>query len=137
MGRRLLALTTTTITTVTNRTESRYVDATGHSPMMPKWAAGYWHSPMGKPSFSQSMVIDAVDGLVARGIPTDVYVIDYFNWAEMGDYTFNPKYWPDPAGMVEHLASDEFLFFSLPFSSIFLLANSTRSQLFRGEKTAS
>ena len=84
---------------------SHYVDATGHSPLMPKWAAGYWHSPMGEPNFNQTMVIDAVDGLVARGIPTDLYVIDYFNWAKMGDYTFNPKMWPDPAGMVQHLAS--------------------------------
>ena len=54
---------------------------------------------------AQSMVIDAVDGLSARGIPTDLYVIDYFNWAKMGDYTFNPKMWPDPAAMVQHLAS--------------------------------
>ena len=84
---------------------SNYVDATGHSPLMPEWAAGYWHSPMGEPNFNQTMVTDAVDGLVARGIPTDLYVIDYFNWAKMGDYTFNPKMWPDPAGMVKHLES--------------------------------
>jgi hypothetical protein len=58
------------------------------------------HSPMGAPNFNQTMVIDAVDGLAARGIPTDLYVIDYFNWAKMGDYTFNPQMWPDPAGMV-------------------------------------
>jgi hypothetical protein len=82
-----------------------YVDATGHSPLMPEWAAGYWHSPMGHATFNQSMVISAVDGLASRGIPTDLYVIDYFNWAKMGDYTFNPKYWPDPAAMVKHLAS--------------------------------
>jgi alpha-D-xyloside xylohydrolase len=84
---------------------SHYVDATGHSPVMPEWAAGYWHSPMGFASFNQSMVIDAVDGLVARHIPTDLYVIDYFNWKKMGDYTFNPEVWPDPAAMVKHLAS--------------------------------
>ena len=82
-----------------------YVDATGHSPVMPEWAAGYWHSPMGAPDFNQTMAIDAVDGLAARGIPTDIYVIDYFNWAKMGDYTFNPEMWPDPAGMVQHFAS--------------------------------
>ena len=34
-----------------------------------------------------------------------MYVIDYFNWAKMGDYTFNPAMWPDPAGMVAHLAA--------------------------------
>ena len=49
---------------------------------------------MGAPTFTQKMVIDAVDGLVERGIPTSLYVIDYFNWAKMGDYTFNPKMWP-------------------------------------------
>ena len=41
---------------------AHYVDATGHSPVMPEWAAGYWHSPMGEPNFNQTMVIDAVDG---------------------------------------------------------------------------
>ena len=80
-----------------------YVKATGRSPMMPDWAAGYWHSPMGYPDFNQSIVMDAVDGLMSRNIPTDLYVIDYYNWRTMGDYAFNPSLFPDPKGMVAHL----------------------------------
>jgi len=83
----------------------RYVDATGHAPVLPEWAAGYWHSPMGHPTYSQADVLAAAEGLQQRGLQTDLFIIDYFNWAKMGDYTFNPQYWPDPAGMVAHLAS--------------------------------
>jgi alpha-D-xyloside xylohydrolase len=91
---------------------AHYVDATGHSPVLPEWAAGYWHSPMGNnvpfpadATYNQTLVISAVDGLHARGIPVDLYVIDYMHWAAMGDYTFSEKLFPDPAGMVRHLAS--------------------------------
>ena len=86
-----------------------FVDATGHSPVMPEWAAGYWHSPIGGQPYSsnsnQSTVIAAVDGLASRNIPTDVYVIDYMHWRRMGDYTFSDEMFPDPKGMVDHLKS--------------------------------
>jgi len=36
----------------------------------------------------------------SQGIPTTLYVIDYMHWKRMGDYTFNPDLFPDPAGMV-------------------------------------
>ena len=82
-----------------------YVDATGHSPMLPEWASGYWHSPMGHPTYSQSDVLEAAAGLHARNLSTALFIIDYFNWAKMGDYTFNPKMFPDPAAMVRNLSS--------------------------------
>jgi alpha-D-xyloside xylohydrolase len=30
-------------------------------------------------------------------------VVDYFHWAHMGDFEFNPACWPDPQGMVDEL----------------------------------
>eukprot|EP00929_Paragymnodinium_shiwhaense_P065119 TRINITY_DN32681_c0_g1_i3.p1 TRINITY_DN32681_c0_g1~~TRINITY_DN32681_c0_g1_i3.p1 ORF type:complete len:860 (-),score=106.41 TRINITY_DN32681_c0_g1_i3:263-2842(-) len=82
-----------------------YVDATGHAPMLPQWASGFWHSPMGSPKYNQSQVIEAANGLHSRGLDTDVFVIDYFNWAHMGNFEFDGSRYPDPKGMVDHLAS--------------------------------
>ena len=30
-----------------------------------------------------------------------VLVIDWFHWKTMGDWSFDPKYWPDPKAMVQ------------------------------------
>ena len=39
-------------------------------------------------------------------IPVAVFVVDYFNWAVMGNLTFDPAHWPDPKAMVDTLKSD-------------------------------
>ena len=48
-----------------------------------------------------------------------MFVIDYFNWALMGDLTFDPAQFPDPKGMVEHLRANntEIMVSTWPFSS--------------------
>jgi alpha-D-xyloside xylohydrolase len=40
---------------------------------------------------------------VSRGLPLSVIVIDFFHWTLQGDWQFDPRYWPDPAGMVKRL----------------------------------
>jgi hypothetical protein len=35
---------------------------------------------MGAPTYSQADVIAAADGLAARNISTQLFVIDYYNW---------------------------------------------------------
>ena len=38
-----------------------------------------------------------------RGLPISVIVTDFFHWTRMGDWKFDPAYWPDPAAMVKEL----------------------------------
>lgn len=47
-----------------------FVDAVGHAPILPEWASGYWHSPMGHPDYNQSTATAAAEGLHARGLKT-------------------------------------------------------------------
>ena len=51
--------------------------------------------------------------------PVSVFVIDYFNWAIMGNLTFDPANFPDPQGMVDHLhaKNTEIMVSTWPFSS--------------------
>ena len=49
-----------------------YVDAVGHSPMLPSWGSGYWHS---KNRYStQQQITDAAAGFASRGINVSVIV---------------------------------------------------------------
>jgi alpha-D-xyloside xylohydrolase len=61
-----------------------YVDAVGHSPAMPQWATGYWHSR--NRYSSQGMLLDAAKGFHERGINVSVIVIDYMHWVH-SEYT--------------------------------------------------
>ena len=36
-----------------------------------------------------------------RGIPLDVFVIDYYHWPRCGDYRFDEEYFPDPKAMID------------------------------------
>jgi alpha-D-xyloside xylohydrolase len=38
-----------------------------------------------------------------RGLPLAVMVVDYFHWPMMGEWKFDPDFWPDPAAMVKEL----------------------------------
>ncbi len=38
-----------------------------------------------------------------RGLKIDVIVIDFFHWPHMGDYRFDPEFFPDPKAMVQEL----------------------------------
>ena len=78
-----------------------YADATGHAPMLPEWAAGYWHSKLRYAS--QDELESAVQEHQARGLPLSVIVIDFFHWTRQGEWRFDPERWPDPAGMVGRL----------------------------------
>jgi alpha-D-xyloside xylohydrolase len=79
----------------------RYADATGHAPLLPKWAAGFWQCKLRYET--QEELLSIARSYKARGLPLSVIVIDYFHWTLQGDWRFNPAYWPDPAGMVREL----------------------------------
>lgn len=80
---------------------SKLADLTGHSPMMPDWAMGFWQSRLRYET--QENVINVARRYKELGIPLSVIVIDYFHWTEQGDYKFDPKYWHDPKAMADTL----------------------------------
>lgn len=91
------------ITTGENPAEilSHYADVTGHAPMLPDWAAGFWQSKLRYAS--QAELISVAEEYHRRKLPLSVIVIDFFHWTRHGDWQFDPKYWPDPSGMVKRL----------------------------------
>jgi alpha-D-xyloside xylohydrolase len=84
---------------------SNYVDVTGHVPMLPDWAAGFWQSKLRYSS--QAELLDVARQYRERGLPLSVIVIDFFHWTRQGDWQFDPACWPDPTAMVQELARDD------------------------------
>ena len=78
-----------------------YADATGHAPMMPEWAAGFWQCKLRYKS--QEELLSVAREYKKRKLPLAVIVIDFFHWTLQGDWQFDPICWPDPAGMVREL----------------------------------
>lgn len=78
-----------------------FADLTGHTPVIPHWATGFWQSRLRYET--QEEVLAVARKYKELGIPLSVIVIDYFHWTEQGDYRFDPKYWPDPKKMADEL----------------------------------
>ena len=97
-----------------------YVKVAGRIPLPPRWAFGYWWSRFWNDTDSDYR--QAVREMDSVGIPVDVCVIEMYwheNWdiAERpdiiqpkggqmwgwGGYTWNRRYFPDPAGMFRFL----------------------------------
>lgn len=79
----------------------RYADLTGHAPVLPEWAAGFWQCKLRYKSQEELLAVAREHH--RRGLPMSVIVIDYFAWSAMGDWRFDESCWPDPAGMVREL----------------------------------
>ena len=80
---------------------THYADATGHPPMMPDWASGFWQCKLRYRS--QEELLEVAREHKKRNLPMSVIVIDFFHWTRMGDFRFDPELWPDPAGLVRQL----------------------------------
>ena len=80
---------------------SNYVDATGHAPVLPEWAAGFWQCKLRYRT--QDELLAVAREYKRRGLPLDVIVIDFFHWTLQGDWKFDPECWPDPEAMVGEL----------------------------------
>jgi alpha-D-xyloside xylohydrolase len=79
----------------------RYADATGHVPLLPGWASGYWQSKLRYRTQDELMEVAREFG--RRGLPLSVIVSDYFHWTHLGDWKFDPAEFPDPAAMTDEL----------------------------------
>jgi alpha-D-xyloside xylohydrolase len=82
---------------------SHYADATGHAPALPPWASGFWQSKLRYRA--QEELLDVAREYHRRGVPVAVIVSDFFHWDHLGDWSFHPGEWPDPAAMVGELES--------------------------------
>ena len=78
-----------------------YVDAVGHAPLLPEWAAGFWQCKLRYRA--QEELLEVAREYNRRGLPLAVIVSDFFHWSKQGDWHFDPECWPDPAGMVREL----------------------------------
>ncbi|TDU02585.1 alpha-D-xyloside xylohydrolase [Streptomyces sp. 846.5] len=78
-----------------------YADATGHTPVLPEWAAGFWQCKLRYRT--QEELLEVAREYKRRGLPLDVIVSDFFHWTHLGEWKFDPAEWPDPAAMVREL----------------------------------
>ena len=79
----------------------RYADATGHTPVLPEWAAGFWQSKLRYRN--QDELLTVAREYAKRDLPLAVIVVDYFHWTHLGDWKFDPADWPDPAALTAEL----------------------------------
>ena len=79
----------------------KYIDATGHPPLLPDFALGFWQSKLRYRT--EQELLGVVREYKQRGLPLAIIVSDYFHWHMMGDWAMDPRDWPDPAGIVKEL----------------------------------
>jgi alpha-D-xyloside xylohydrolase len=79
----------------------RYADVTGHVPMLPGWASGFWQSKLRYRT--QEELVAVAREFARRGLPLSVIVADYFHWTHLGDWKFDLTEWPDPAALTAEL----------------------------------
>lgn len=82
---------------------SGYRTLTGKAPIMPKWAFGFWQSR--ERYKSQDELLNVVKEYRKRSIPLDNIVLDWSYWPvnAWGSHEFDPKFFPDPAGMTDEV----------------------------------
>lgn len=82
---------------------SGYRTLTGKSPIMPRWAMGYWQSR--EKYNTQEEVLSTFAEFRRRGIPIDNIVIDWLHWKEdsWGSHEFDRNRFPDPKSMVDSI----------------------------------
>lgn len=81
----------------------KYSDVVGKPSELPESLLGLWQCKLRYRT--QDEVLEVAREYQRRGIKLDVIVIDFFHWYRLGDYDFDPKYWPDPKKMVDELKS--------------------------------
>lgn len=82
---------------------THYALATGTVPMMPEYGLGFWQCKLRY--WNQEQLLNVAREYKRRGLKIDVIVCDFFHWPRMGDYRFDPEFFPDPEAMVRELQS--------------------------------
>jgi len=81
----------------------QYRNITGHAPMFPKWAYGFFQSK--DRYISQDEILGIAHRYRAEHIPLDAIVQDWFWWKTEGDPAFNSKF-PDIPGELKSLHNE-------------------------------
>ncbi|MER5180158.1 glycoside hydrolase family 31 protein [Streptomyces sp. NPDC002896] len=81
--------------------QRRYSAATGRTPMLPEWAAGFWQCKLRYRT--QDELLAVAREYERRGLPLSAIVCDFFHWTHLGEWKFDPAEWPDPAAMMREL----------------------------------
>ncbi|KAL2863916.1 putative glycosyl hydrolase [Aspergillus lucknowensis] len=81
--------------------EEAYASVTGYVPMMPEYGLGFWQCKLRY--WNQEELLEVAREYKRRKVPLDVIVVDFFHWKHQGEWSFDPKYWPDPDAMVKEL----------------------------------
>lgn len=78
-----------------------YRTLTGKSPIMPKWALGFWQSR--ERYKTQDEIISTLQEFRKRRLPIDNIVQDWFYWREnqWGSHQFDPVRYPNPQAMLD------------------------------------
>jgi len=86
-----------------DRVISGYRTLTGKARILPKWALGFWQSR--ERYRSQTELLDVLKEYRKRKIPIDNIVLDWSYWPvdSWGSHEFDPKFFPDPSGMVDEV----------------------------------
>ena len=78
-----------------------YKQLTGPTHMLPKSTYGYIQCK--QRYASQKELLDVAQQYRDRHLPADVLVVDWYYYTKMGQFDFDPKFWPDPVGMNKKL----------------------------------
>ncbi|RMJ24876.1 Glycosyl hydrolase [Aspergillus sp. HF37] len=81
--------------------EQAYAKVTGYVPMMPEYGLGFWQCKLRY--WNQEQLLDVAREYKRRNVPLDLIVVDFFHWKHQGDWSFDPKFWPDPDAMMKEL----------------------------------
>ncbi|HWA96467.1 MAG TPA: TIM-barrel domain-containing protein [Terracidiphilus sp.] len=73
----------------------------GPTHLLPKAAYGYIQCK--QRYLSQQEMLSVAKGYRDRHLPADVIVLDWFYYTQMGQFDFDPKFFPDPAAMNKQL----------------------------------
>jgi alpha-D-xyloside xylohydrolase len=83
----------------------KYTALTGRPAQVPDWSFGLWLSTSFTTSYDEATVTSFIEGMAERKLPVSVFHFDCFwmrefNWC---DFEWDPRAFPDPAGMLERL----------------------------------
>ena len=85
--------------------EEAYSRVTGHVPMMPEYGLGFWQCKLRY--WNQEQLLEVAREHRRRKVPLDVIVADFFHWKHQGEWSFDPKFWPDPGMAIQPASLSE------------------------------
>jgi alpha-D-xyloside xylohydrolase len=87
---------------------SKYTALTGRPPLLPEWSYGLWLSTSFVTNYDEATVSSFINEMKTRQIPISVFHFDCFWMREFQwcDFQWDPRTFPDPAGMLARLKAD-------------------------------